>query len=72
MAAGARFRVSFDMAVNLMPGTYFVSVGWTYFEGSELRVIHRRYDVVRLEVLPSDRSTGIANCYATISYEAAT
>jgi hypothetical protein len=72
MPAGARFRVSFDMAVNLMPGTYFVSVGWTYFEGSELRVIHRRYDVVRLEVLPADRSSGIANCYATISYEAVT
>jgi ABC-type polysaccharide/polyol phosphate transport system ATPase subunit len=72
MPAGARFRVSFDMAVNLMPGTYFVSVGWTYFEGSELRVIHRRYDVVRLDVLPSDRSSGIANCYATISYEAVT
>jgi ABC-type polysaccharide/polyol phosphate transport system ATPase subunit len=72
MRAGARFRVWFDMAVNLMPGTYFVSVGWTYFEGSELRIIHRRYDVVSLEVLPSDRSTGIANCYAAISYEAAT
>jgi lipopolysaccharide transport system ATP-binding protein len=71
MTAGARVRVTFDMAVNLMPGTYFMSVGWTYFEGTELRVIHRRYDVVRLEVLPSDRSTGIANCFATISYEAA-
>ena len=71
MAAGTRFRVSFDLAVNLMPGTYFVSVGWTYFEGAELRVIHRRYDVVRMEVLPADRSTGIANCYAKISFEAA-
>jgi hypothetical protein len=71
MPSGARYRVSFDMAANLMPGTYFLSVGWTYFEGSELRVIHRRYDVVRLEVLPADRSTGIANCYATISYEPA-
>jgi hypothetical protein len=71
MSAGTRFRVSFDVAVNMMPGTYFVSVGWTYFEGPDLRVVHRRYDVVRLEVLPADRSTGIANCYAKISYEAA-
>ena len=71
MPARTRFRVSFDMAVNVMPGTYFLSVGWTYFEGSELRVIHRRYDVVRLEVLPTDRSTGIANCQATISFEPA-
>jgi len=71
MPAGARFRVSFEMAVNLMAGTYFLSLGWTYFEGSELRIIHRRYDVVRLDVLPADRSTGIANCYAAISFEAA-
>jgi ABC-type polysaccharide/polyol phosphate transport system ATPase subunit len=70
VAAGSRLRVSFDLAVNLMPGTYFVSLGWTHFEGTELRVIHRRYDVVRLEVLGTDRSIGIANCFAQIGFEA--
>ncbi len=70
VAAGSRLRVSFDLAVNLMPGTYFVSLGWTHFEGTELRVIHRRYDVVRLEVLGTDRSIGIANCFAKIGFEA--
>jgi len=68
--ARSRLRVSFDLAVNLMPGTYFVSLGWTHFEGTELRVIHRRYDVVRLEVLGTDRSIGIANCFARIGFEA--
>jgi ABC-type polysaccharide/polyol phosphate transport system ATPase subunit len=69
MAPGSRYRVSFDLAVNLMPGTYFLSAGWTFFLGQELRVVHRRYDVIRLDVLPIDRSFGIANCLGKISYE---
>jgi lipopolysaccharide transport system ATP-binding protein len=70
MAAGGRYRVSFDLSLNLMPGTYFVSVGWTYFHGAELRVVHRRYDTVTFEVLPQDRSIGIANCFGRIGVEA--
>ncbi len=69
MPAGSRFCVSFELELNLMPGTYFVSTGWTYFEGRELRVVHRRYDVVRLDVLPVDRSFGIANCRAAIRFD---
>jgi len=69
MPAGSRFRVSFDLALNLMAGTYFLSVGWTYFDGGDLKVVHRRYDVVHLQVMPEDRSIGIANCFATIDFE---
>ena len=69
MPAGSRFRVSFDLAMNLMAGTYFLSVGWTYFEEALLKVVHRRYDAVSLTVLPEDRSIGVANCFATIDFE---
>ncbi len=69
MPAGSRFRVSFDLDLNLMPGTYFLSAGWTYFEAAELRVVHRRYDVIKLEVLGVDRSFGIANCRASITFD---
>ena len=69
MPPGSRFRASFDLALNIMPGTYFVSVGWTYFEAEALKVVHRRYDVIRLDVLPVDRSIGIANCFAFICLE---
>jgi len=69
MPPGSRFRVSFDLAMNLMAGTYFLSVGWTYFEGADLKVIHRRYDAVSLTVLPEDRSIGVANCFAAIDFE---
>jgi homopolymeric O-antigen transport system ATP-binding protein len=69
MPAGSRFRVSFDLALNVMAGTYFLSLGWTYFEGGDLRVVHRRYDAVTLTVLPEDRSIGVANCFAAIEFE---
>ena len=69
MPAGSRFRVAFDLSLNLMAGTYFLSFGWTYFESGELRVVHRRYDAVKLDVLPHDRSMGVANCFATIEFE---
>jgi ABC-type polysaccharide/polyol phosphate transport system ATPase subunit len=68
IASGSRMRVSFELDVNIMPGTYFVSLGWTRFEGTDLKVVHRRYDVVRLDVMPTDRSIGIANCYARIDF----
>jgi hypothetical protein len=72
MPPGSRYRVSFDMALNLVAGTYFISVGWTYFQGGDLKVVHRRYDAVTLDVLPEDRSIGVANCFAAIDYERVT
>jgi ABC-type polysaccharide/polyol phosphate transport system ATPase subunit len=69
MPAGSTFRVSFDLELNLMPGHYFLSAGWTYFEGQDLRVVHRRYDVIKLDILGVDRSFGIANCRAAIGFE---
>lgn len=69
MEAGGKYRVSFDLALNLLTGNYFLSAGWTYFEGEELRVVHRRYDVIKLLVYGVDRSFGIANCWAKITYD---
>jgi ABC-type polysaccharide/polyol phosphate transport system ATPase subunit len=63
---GERHRVTFRFNMNLVPGTYFVSLGWTYFVGDELVVIHRRYDVMSFEVHGRDRVFGIANLWAVI------
>jgi hypothetical protein len=71
MPAGSRFIATFDLALNLIRGTYFISAGWTYFQGDDLKVVHRRYDVLRFEVQPADRSIGIANCFARIHVERA-
>jgi len=67
MAAGARREMEFSFGLNLMPGHYFVSVGFTHFVGEELVVIHRRYDAVKIEVHGTDRTYGIANLWAKIT-----
>ena len=66
MAAGARREVDFCFNLNLMPGHYFISVGFTHFVGEELVVIQRRYDSIKFEVHGTDRSFGIANLQAKI------
>jgi ABC-type polysaccharide/polyol phosphate transport system ATPase subunit len=66
VSKGQELRITFDQPMNIMPGDYFISLGWTRFVGSDLVVVHRRYDVIRLEVLPNDRCFGIANCFSKI------
>lgn len=67
MAAGIKREIDFAFPLNLMPGHYFVSVGFTHYVGEELLVIHRRYDVIKLEVHGTDRTFGIANLHAKIT-----
>ena len=62
LAAGARTQAVFDLQLNVLPGVYFISLGWVRLEHSEVQVIHRRYDVLRFDVLPKDRSFGLAYC----------
>ncbi|OQB95631.1 MAG: Teichoic acids export ATP-binding protein TagH [Verrucomicrobia bacterium ADurb.Bin122] len=63
---GDQRRVTFDFPINLMPGNYFFSFGFTHFFGTELSVIHRRYDAIKVEVHALDKSFGIANLHAKI------
>ena len=65
--AGERREVNFDFAVNLMPGHYFISVGFTHFVGEELVVVHRRYDAIKIEIHGTDHTYGIANLGARIT-----
>lgn len=64
---GGRYEIIFVFPLNIMPGEYFISLGWTYFVDMDLRVVERRYDAIKFTVTPHDRTFGIANCYATIS-----
>lgn len=69
LPAGGRRRVVFSLPLDLMPGHYFLSLGFTHFVGEELVVAHRRYDALEIEVVPRDRTFGIANLRASISME---
>lgn len=69
LPSGGRRRVVFALPLDLMPGHYFLSLGFTHFVGEELVVAHRRYDALEIEVVPRDRTFGIANLRASISVE---
>ena len=67
LAAGNAVQVDFAVQLNLMPGEYFLSVGWVTHVGDQLLVIHRRYDAIKFAVLPVDRRIGIANLHSAIT-----
>jgi ABC-type polysaccharide/polyol phosphate transport system ATPase subunit len=64
--AGRRYEVEFAFELNVMPGDYFLSFGFTHFMGEELVILHRRYDAIKVEVHGRDRTFGIANLKAVI------
>ncbi|HUL52965.1 MAG TPA: ABC transporter ATP-binding protein [Opitutaceae bacterium] len=68
--AGDRVEVVFDLHLNILPGIYFVSLGWVRLVNAEVVVIHRRYDVLRFDVMPCDKSFGIAFCPTDINVRA--
>jgi ABC-type polysaccharide/polyol phosphate transport system ATPase subunit len=65
--SGDRAEVVFDIQLNVQPGTYFLSVGWVTLENGDVSVVHRRYDVIRFDVMPIDRSFGVAHCPTKIT-----
>ncbi|HWA24536.1 MAG TPA: ABC transporter ATP-binding protein [Lacunisphaera sp.] len=60
--AGHQTDAVFDLQLNVQPGVYFISLGWVRLENADVQVIHRRYDVLRFDVLPCDKSFGVAHC----------
>lgn len=64
-----RVEVVFDLQLNVLPGVFFLSVGWVRLVNAEVQVIHRRYDVIRFDVLPRDKSFGVAYCPTTIAVQ---
>lgn len=70
VAAGARAEATFEIMLNVLPGVYFLSLGWVRLVNGEVVVIHRRYDVIRFDVLPRDKSFGVAYCPTSIAVRA--
>jgi hypothetical protein len=67
LRAGERREVEFSFNLSLLPGHYFISVGFTHFVGEKLVVVHRRYDTIKFEVHGVDGVFGIANLQAKIT-----
>jgi ABC-type polysaccharide/polyol phosphate transport system ATPase subunit len=66
LKAHEKREVTFSFDLDLLPGNYFLSFGFTHFIGEELVVIQRRYDAIKVEVHGVDRSFGVANLKAVI------
>jgi teichoic acid transport system ATP-binding protein len=56
---GDEFTISFKQQLNLTTGVYTLSLGCTGFEGEELKVYHRLYDVLVFRVNVNRNIVGI-------------
>ena len=60
--AGEKVQVTINLNLNLIPGVYFISLGWVELNDGEVDVVQRRYDVIRIEMTARDQAFGIAYC----------
>ncbi|MCC7201172.1 MAG: ABC transporter ATP-binding protein [Nitrospirae bacterium] len=60
---GSEVEVSFSQVLNLIPNTYFISLGFVRMENGKIIPMDRRYDVIEIKVVSKDNdfSIGIAN-----------
>lgn len=71
--AGAVYRVTFELTMNVTPGDYFLNVGVGGRTATEQTYLQRRVDVAMVRVIPRDGrdSHGIADLDPRFSYVAA-
>ena len=67
LESGDSVTVKFVQNANLGVGKYFISVGFTYYEGDVLKVVHRLRECLEFEVFNEDGSFGISNCFSNVS-----
>lgn len=67
--AGEKSHVTLSVQLNLIPGVYFISLGWVELDEGEVDVVQRRYDVIRIEMTARDQAFGIAYCETSIEVE---
>jgi lipopolysaccharide transport system ATP-binding protein len=61
VAAGESVAVSFRCELNVGPGSYLLSLGVASEEGIENAALDRRYDAIRIEVVGTSGSVGVAD-----------
>ena len=66
LASGEKVEIKYSMNLNLGVGKYLLSVGLTRLEDEELEVIHRKHDCLEVEVVATDNSFGVSNCFADL------
>ena len=64
---GRIYDVSFTQKMRLQGGEYLLSMSCTSFEGDDLKVHHRMYDVISLTVLINENKVGIFDSESKVS-----
>ena len=67
LESGDSVIVKFVQNANLGVGKYFISVGFTYYDGNDLKVVHRLRECLEFEIFNEDGSFGISNCFSNVS-----
>jgi ABC-type polysaccharide/polyol phosphate transport system ATPase subunit len=67
LESGDSVTVKFVQKANLGVGKYFISVGFTYYDGNYLKVVHRLRECLEFEIFNEDGSFGISNCFSNVS-----
>ena len=67
LESGDSVTVKFVQKANLGVGKYFISVGFTYYDGNDLKVVHRLRECLEFEIFNEDGSFGISNCFSNVS-----
>lgn len=66
---GKVYDVSFTQKMRLQGGEYLLSMSCTSFEGDELKVHHRMYDILSLTVLINENKVGIFDSESKVTIE---
>ena len=67
--AGEVITVKFKQKMILNSGTYFLAFGCTKYENESLKVFHRIYDAVQVDVVSPTLATGLAFSPTELTFE---
>lgn len=67
--AGSEYKFSFTQTMHLQGGNYLLRIGCTGFNGSDLVVYHRLYDICNIDVISEKHSIGFYDCDSTVTIE---
>ncbi|MGC2423993.1 MAG: ABC transporter ATP-binding protein [Nitrospirota bacterium] len=66
-APGESVTVEFSLGMDVGAGDYFLSAGVAELAGEDVNPVDRRYDLAYLNVMPVDKSFGVANLFSRVN-----
>lgn len=66
-APGESVTVEFSLGMDVGAGDYFLGAGVAELAGEDVNPVDRRYDLAYLNVMPVDKSFGVANLFSRVN-----